>query len=215
MPFYIQKSSILIFGISLVSLLASCAKEVSNIRPGMFHFDSSYGVLVGSIDWRQGGRRVGTFTNFDFENLSTHKKYFHITRKIEYWLAVPQGEYSLSILRITNPKVRKTFGRQIAGTLPLLFFLLNQYTLPYGLIIAPSTDNELKARPNLPTFIVKRQEATYLGHLIIEIPDPLPAGSLQPQIRVIDPDNFEIETIKRTLSGIKRVEKRILVSSPG
>lgn len=104
-------------------------------------------------------------------------------------------------------------GRKIAGTIPLLFFLLNQYTLPYGLIIAPSTDTELEARPKLRTFMVKRQEASYLGHLIIEVPDPLPAGSLRPQIRVIDPDNLEIEAINRVLPGIKWAKKQILVSS--
>lgn len=74
-------------------------------------------------------------------------------------------------------------------------------------------DSELKARPNLQTFMVKRQEASYLGHLIIEVPDPLPAGSLRPKIRVIDPDNFEIQTIKRVLPGIKWAKKQILVSS--
>lgn len=185
--------------------LAACSLQ--NLKEGKSLADTSKGLLVGTVEWRQGGRPVESKSGFQLNNLPWKRRtYIHNLEGPDFRIPLAPGKYSFtwrSIPRSTKPPGEK---QRMSG---LVFVnLLNFVTAPFYFAFVPIIDSVSFLYPE-NEFDIKEHEVTYVGKIIIDLEDPLPAGTAKPQIRVVDEED-RIAADLQTIGGIERMEKRFL-----
>jgi hypothetical protein len=207
--------------LSLVLLIgcSSSLQSLKNVKQGESIVGSQNGLLVGAILLRQGEKTVtltggqGSGEMLQIKNTETDQKYSH---KIEgtadvkdiegfdFRLLLGPGQYSLTSLRATGINVNQTTTAKVSP------WLINILTLPLGVVTVPG-----QAAINLPTpfssFEIKPHEATYIGTLIIEIPDPLPNGRFNPQYKILNEETPTTADLKNRILGIEKVVTALVV----
>ncbi|MCG3110895.1 MAG: hypothetical protein MCM46_03620 [Candidatus Manganitrophus sp. SB1] len=187
--------------------LAACSLQ--NLKEGESLADTSKGLLVGTVEWRQGGRPVESKSRFQLNNLQWKRRtYIHNLEGSDFRIPLAPGKYSFTSITAFNPEINKTTGRKAANVGLVFVNLLNFVTAPFYFALIPIIDSVSFLYPE-NAFEIKEHEVTYVGKIIIDLEDPLPAGTAKPQIRVVDEED-RIAADLQTIGGIEGIEKRLL-----
>lgn len=206
-------SGALLSGLVVIMGCASSLQTLKNVKQGESIAGSQNGLLVGAFLLRQGEKTVtltgaqGSGETFQIKNIATGQTYSH---KIEgtadvkdidgydFRLPLTAGQYSLLSLTATGVNVNETTMSKASP------WLMNILTLPLGVVSVPGNSSI-----NLPTpfssFEIKPREVTYIGTLIIEIPDPLPNGRFRPQYKVLNEETQTTAELRTRIPGIEKV----------
>lgn len=76
-------------------LLTACTSKLHNLKEGESLAETSNGLLVGSVEWRQGGRTFGSRPVFEIQNIDQRKLYLHEFGGSEFRIALPPGKYTI------------------------------------------------------------------------------------------------------------------------
>jgi len=206
----------------ILALLIGCSGSLTglkNVKQGESIAGSPNGLLVGAILLRQGANSVtfsgdaGSGEKLKIHNNGTGEIYTHNiegtpdVKDIEgfdFRLPLAPGQYSLTSITATDLNINRTTTAKVSP------WLLNILTLPLGVVIVPG-----RTAINIPTpfssFEIKPHEVTYIGTLIIEIPDPLPDGRFEPQYKIINEEIPTTGDLKSRIPGIEKIVTTLVV----
>lgn len=195
-------------------LLTGCSNSLRNLKDGEA-LPTSQGLLVGTIRWQQGehgvaaygGGQYGTHVLLQIRHIGSERVYSHDMKEPRLLLTLPAGEYMFERITISNVSlnVRRTTAQKAAP------WLLNVLTLPLGVATIPTGGVNLSFEPTLSAFQIKAGEATYIGTITIDFPDPLPHGSNRVNFSVADEEDTAAENLVIRFPGTERVEKHLLL----
>ena len=219
------KNTLMIFFSLLVALmLSSCAttsKFIDNAKEGK-SIKSAKGMLAGAIQWKQEDKVIeptesffGPLHRIIIKNSITNIVYIHDLKQSSFYLALDPGTYSIenvSISRISKlhdiplNKEASLFSNEEIDSMIIAFLFF-----PYS---APTPEALSYAYPiHFPSFEINEHEATYIGTLIIEVPDPLPdpAKPITPSFTFIDNQDRALNKFNTRFPWIERIN--ILIPS--
>ena len=189
-------------------LITACSNTLQSVKEGETFSKSSDGLLVGTIRFQQGDRMIvpsglGATQRLFIQSIEINKSFEHVLDGTDFRLTLPPGHYTVKQIFAYQLSVNKTTGAAVAP------WLWNVLTLPFGVVTVPAGTRFNFYPPDSP-FEIKQHEATYIGTLVVEIPDPLPMGSFTPTFRVIDEEEQASKDLPARFPGIERVNKDLL-----
>ena len=209
--------------LSLIFIFGGCAhhfQNIKNFKEGETLVQPSEGLLIGSILVRQGENELkpsglSSSEKLEILNIQTNSSIYHDLRGTDeikgvkgtdFRLPLPSGQYKLQKIIATDIKLNRSTSSKIAP------WLLNILTLPFGVFVFPGIGPEtLELTLPYSDFEVKPHEATYIGTLIVDFPDPLPIGHPHGQFKVIDEGDQTTADLQNRIPGIERVVKNLLM----
>ena len=209
------------FSLLVVLIANACAtKYIDNvktktvIRPGK-------GMLIGALRWKQANKIVeptgsffGPLHQITLRDWKTTIVYVHSLKKASFYLALDPGTYSID--KVSIARIQKLHDIPLNKEAPLI---TNEEAFSIGASVclfpcggAPvPTALSYEYATSFPSFQIYEQEATYIGTLIIEVPDPLPdpADPITPRFTFID-EHEVVHDVITHYPGIERVNNSIL-----
>lgn len=222
----IKNTLMIFFSLFVALLFSSCAtKYIDNAQEGK-PFKPTKGMLAGALRWKQAGKIVeptgsffGPLHQITIINRDTDRDivYVHSLKKASFYLALDPGTYSIEKVSIT--RIQKLHDIPFNQEAPLisneemLLMTVSFCLFPCGgAPVAQALSYEYPT--HFPSFQINEHEATYIGTLTIEVPDPLPdpAEPITPSFTFIDDQDETLNEFSTRFPGIERVKSLIPAS---
>jgi len=219
-----KKNTLMITCLLFVALLfSSCATThelIYNAKEGK-SFNSNKGMLAGALRWKQAdtiieptGSFFGPLHEISIKNINTNIVYIHSLKKTSFYLALDPGTYNLNMVSIT--RIQKLHDIPFNKEAPLIsntemFSMgVSICLFPRGGPPPPEALSYMYPIP-FPSFQINEHEATYIGTLIVEVPDPLPdpKNPITPSFTFIDDQAETLNEFSTRFPGIERVKNLV------
>lgn len=213
----------IIYPLILGVLLSSCANvyhSVGDVKDDTSFAESSKGLLLGSVHWVQKSEAIevkeNDYRHFSvfFKNIGTNRQYMYIMKKSDFAIALPPGNYELTSIHAPTRAFHRSSAwvyKEIAD-FTLLLVAGTAASVATGVNLGPAFSGWSESVPvpvDIPSFVLRQREATYIGSLIIEVPDPLPYESFIPRLKINDEGDAILKDIQTRFPSILHIEKHL------